>query len=373
MSHASKRVGLADVTVGQRERQLVNEVLDSGRLAQGPMVDRLEAAFCKEIGTEHAVAVNSGTTALIAALTAHEIGRGDEVIVSPLTFGATLNAVLAVGATARFADIDDTYTMSPDSFAELINDRTRAVMPVHLYGLCADMPAIEATAHAHDVVIIEDAAQAIGAEVADRAAGTWGTGCFSLYATKNVMAGEGGMITTDDGDIASRLRILRNQGMQARYDYVTPGLNWRLSDLHAAVGVGQMDRLQAFSERRRKNAQLLDLALADVEWIETPPRPPGRVSAFHQYTVRIPSGGPIDRAGAQAALDHAGVDTGVIYPRVVYDYECFRSHPDVVADPVPLALAAAKTVLSLPVHPGVTEADIARIANVFRMADKQAA
>lgn len=373
MSKASNRVSLASVNVGWSERRLVNEVLDSGRLAQGPMVERLEAAFCEVTGSDHAVAVNSGTTALVASLTAHGIGPGDEVVIAPLTFGATLNAVLAVGATARFADITDDYTMSPASFADTITDRTRAVIPVHLYGLCADMTSICHIAEQHDIAVIEDAAQAIGASAADKSAGSWGTGCFSLYATKNVMAGEGGMVTTRNSELASLLRVLRNQGMQDRYDYVVPGFNWRLSDLHAAVGLAQITRLSDFTERRQKNARLLDLALGGVPWVTPPPRPIGRSSVYHQYTLAVTGDAPVDRNALQAAFDRAGIDTGVIYPRVVYDYECFRSHPDVITDPVPQAVAASENVLSLPVHPGVTEADIARIADVIRVVGRKAA
>lgn len=373
MSQASDRIRLAAVSVGDRERDLIEEVLSSGRLAQGPMVERLEAAFAARVGVAEAVAVSNGTTALVAALTAHGIGRGDEVIVAPLTFGATLNAVLAVGATARFADVLPDYTMDPESMEALVGPRTAAVIPVHLYGQCADMPEIRAVADRHGLVVIEDAAQAIAASVAGTPAGAWGTGCFSLYATKNVMAGEGGIVTTDDPSLADRLRILRNQGMRGRYDYVSTGLNWRLSDLHAAVGVGQMERLDEMTTARRANAAALDRALASTPWLETPVVRSGAHHVYHQYTIRVDDGAPVDRDGLARLLDHAGIDTGVVYPRVVFDYDCFLDHPDVVADTVPTATRAARSVLSLPVHPAVTADDVDRIAGAIASATRMAA
>jgi dTDP-4-amino-4,6-dideoxygalactose transaminase len=161
--------------------------------------------------------------------------------------------------------------------------------------------------------------------------------------------------------------------MRARYDYVVPGLNWRLSDLHAAVGIGQLESLNDFTERRQKNAALFDLVLGDVPWITTPPRPAGRTPVYHLYTIAIAPDAPLTRDDLQGVFDRAGIDSGVVYPRVVYDYQCFRTHPNVAADHVPRAEAAARAVLSLPVHPRVTEADIARVADVFRTVGKRAA
>ena len=364
---------MASVIVGERERALVNEVLDSGRLAQGPVVERLEAMVAEAAGTRHGVAVTSGTTALVGALTGHGIGPGDEVIVAPFTFGATLNAVLAVGATARFADIGSDYTMDPAAFEAMIGPLTRAVIPVHLYGLCAAMPEISSIAGRHDVIVIEDAAQAIGASVAGKPAGAWGTGCFSLYATKNVMAGEGGIVTTNDDTLAARLRVLRNQGMAGRYDYVRHGLNWRLSDLHGAVGVGQMERLAEVNDARRANAASLTDGLGSIEWLSTPFEPFGRHHVFHQYTVRVHEDAPIGRDELQAILDQEGIDSGVVYPKAVYDYDCFRNHPGVITDPVPNAVRAAESVLSLPVHPRVGPDDIERIVQVIESVEWRAA
>jgi len=349
---------------GADEENLVLQVLRSGVIAQGPMVERLEQLCAAMAGVPHAVAVSSGTVALDAALEVLGIGPGDEVITTPFTFVATLDAILRRGATARFADITGDHVVDPASIRALVTSRTRALMPVHLYGLMADMERIGELARERDLAIVEDAAQAHGAALNGRPAGSFGLGCFSFYATKNVTAGEGGVVTTSDPALADRLRLLRNQGMRGRYDYAIVGHNWRLTDLSAALAIPQMERLAAIGAQRRRNAETLTELIGEDCGVTTPATPPGYAHAWHQYTVLLPPG--CDRDGVVAGLHRRGVGAGVYYPRLVWDYPLFQEHPLVVRDHTPRAADTARRCLSLPVHPGVDEAGLARIAGALR-------
>jgi len=362
-------VPITTVRLGEEEEQLVLEVLRSGMLAQGPMVARLEALFCEMTGARHAVAVNNGTTALVAALQALDLAPGDEVITSPFTFVATLNAVLEAGATARFADIDlADFAVRPDAVEAVTGPRSRVVMPVHLYGQAAPMGPIAAHAAAAGLAIVEDAAQAHGATVEGRPVGGFGLACFSLYATKNITTGEGGVVTTDDDALADRLRLLRNQGMRARYQYEIAGHNYRMTDLQAAVGIPQLERMEGVVARRVANAGHLSEGLAGLPGLVTPAVLPGRTHVFHQYTVRVTADAPIDRDELIERLAADGVGSGIYYPRAVYDYECYRGHPQVVVGDTPAAEQAAREVLSLPVHPYLSEADVDRVVASVRRA-----
>jgi perosamine synthetase len=360
-------IPITTVRFGPEEEALVLEVLRSGQLAQGAYVERFEREFAALHEVEHAVAVNNGTTALVVAMEALGVGPGDEVITSPFTFVATLNAILEAGATARFADIGADFNLEPNHVADLVNERTRAVMPVHLYGYMADMDPIMANAAAHGLHVVEDAAQAVGARYHGRPAGSFGVGCFSLYATKNLNTGEGGMVTTNDDAIADHLRLLRNQGMRQRYQYEVAGHNYRLTNLAAAVGLPQLARMEEISETRRKNAAALRAGLADVPGLVLPSEPvEGRTHVYHQFTIRITDEAPIRRDEAIDQLTARGVGCGVYYPKVVYDYECYREHPSVVLDEVPNAERTVAEVLSLPVHPFLSSGDLDRIVSTVR-------
>ncbi len=356
-------IAISSVLIGTEEEELVLQVLRSGRLAQGPMVERLEQAFAKLHEVRHVIAVNNGTTALVAAIQALKLQPGDEIITTPFSFVATLNAILEAGATARFADIGDDFCLDPDSVATLIGPRTRAIMPVHLYGLPADMPALRAIADQAGVAIIEDCAQAHGARVADQPVGSFGTGCFSLYATKNITAGEGGLITTNDDDIADYLRLSRSQGMRARYEYEMAGHNYRMTELQAAVAVAQVERLSELNARRQHNAGVLTQALAGVPGLILPVVPDGREHVFHQYTVRVTPQARLNREELSDRLAEHGIGSGMYYPRLMHDYDCYRSDPRVVVDETPRAAAITTEVLSLPVHPQLSEDDLGRIAS----------
>ncbi len=354
-------VPISVVATGPEEEQLVLEVLRSGRLAQGPKVDELERRFAAAHDVEFAVAVNNGTTALVAALQALGVGPGDEVVTSPFTFVATLNAILETGATARFADVADDACLDVACARALVGERTQVLLPVHLYGLPADMPGFEQLAGECGLAIVEDAAQAHGARVDGRAVGSFGIGCFSFYATKNVMCGEGGMVTTRDADVADRLRLLRNHGMRAPYRYELPGHNYRLTDLQAAIALPQLGRLQAISDARRANAAHLTEGLCSVPGLRLPALPPGREHVFHQYTLRVTADAAVDRDGLVAALADRGIRAGVYYPRLVHDHPCYRDHPRVVGDETPVAAQLTTEVVSLPVHPQLSRSDLDRI------------
>ena len=363
---AGRIIPISTVDIGRDVEDLVLDVLRSGMLAQGPMVERLEALFAQLVGVRHAIAVNNGTTALIAALQVLDLRPGDEVITSPFTFVATLNAILQTGATARFADIGDDFNVDPDNVRSLVTPRSRAVVPVHLYGQSADMERIGAIAHDARLAIVEDAAQAHGATFNGRPVGSFGIGCFSLYATKNITTGEGGVITTNDDALADRLRLLRNQGMRARYAYEIAGQNLRLTDLQAAVGVPQLERVSEIIETRRENAAYLSKHLSDVVGIEIPIEFTGREHVWHQYTVRVTGDGPLTRDRLAERLAADGIGTGVYYPKVVFDYDCYRSDPRVIEDAVPVARRAAASVLSLPVHTRLSQSDLDRIVDAVR-------
>ncbi len=349
-------IPVARPLIGPEEEQAVLAVLRSGMLAQGPQVERLEAAFAEICGVRHAVAVCNGTAALFLALLAHGVGPGDEVITSPFSFVATGNSILMTGARPVFVDIDEqTFNLDVSLIEAAITPRTRAIMPVHLYGQPAQMDVIMDIAQRHGLAVIEDAAQAVGATFGGRPVGGFGTGCFSLYATKNVMSGEGGVITTDDDQIADRLRLLRSHGSRVRYYHDILGYNFRMTDLQAAIGVAQAAKLEAFTERRIANAAYLDRAITHPQVIK-PVAQPGRRHVYHQYTVRVRG----DRARALEQLSAAGVGTAIFYPLPIPRQPLYRELG--YDQPFPVAERLSDEVLALPVHPGLSDEELARIA-----------
>lgn len=353
---ARNTIPISRPLIGDEERAAVLAVLDSGMLVQGPQVAAFEAEFAACIGVPHAVAVASGTAALHLALLAHGIGPGDEVITSSFTFVASANTVIYVGARPVFADVDEhTFNLDPDAVEAAVTPRTRAIVPVHLYGQACDMDRIMAIADRHGLIVIEDAAQAVGATYRGRPLGTFGTGCFSFYATKNVACGEGGMITTADEAVAERARLLRQQGMRTRYVYETLGYNLRMTDLHAAIGRAQLGRMEELTRRRRENAAALSRALTSVV---TPFEAPDRDHVWHQYTVRLTGGR--DRDAAARRLGEAGVGTGVFYSPGVHHFDHVRAAAG--EHDLPVTDRVAREVLSLPVHPLLSAEDLAVIA-----------
>lgn len=360
-------IPITRVQFGIEEEELVLEVLRSGSIAQGPKVKQLEDEFAATFGLDHVIAVNNGTTALVGALEVLDLQPGDEVLTTPFTFVATLNAILEAGATATFADIrEEDFNLDPASARERITTRTKVLAPVHLYGQMADMQPIEALAHDHGLRILEDAAQSHGATYQGRAAGSYGLGTFSLYATKNLTTGEGGLIVTDDADLADRLRVLRNQGMRARYEYEVAGHNYRLTDLQAAVGIPQLARYASIVEARRRNAARLTEGLADAPGIVLPKELPGREHVWHQYTIRVTDEARVDRAEFVEQLTEHGIGSGAYYPRLVTDYDAYRRHPRVSVADTPVAARVAREVVSLPVHHHLADDELDAVISAVR-------
>lgn len=339
--------------IGDAEKQAVLEVLESGMLVQGPRAAKLETKFAEVCGTKYAIATSSGTTALHVALLAHGIGNGDEVITTPFTFIASVNSILYVGAKPVFVDIqEDTFNINPDLIEAAITPKTKAILPVHLYGYPCDMDKINSIAQRHGLVVIEDACQAVGATYKGKPVGSFGTGCFSLYATKNIMAGEGGMITTDDEAIMKRCRMIRNHGMERRYYHDMIGYNFRLSDLHASIGLVQIGRLNEFTEKRRTNANFLNQNITSVV---TPKVQPLYESVWHQYTIRLDGGRNRDAAVKQ--LNDAGIGTGIFYP-VPANQQSYLVELGYGNLKLPVTQRLANEVISLPVHPQLSQADL---------------
>lgn len=365
-------IPISTVQIDDEIERGVIEVLRSGMIAQGPKVAELEALFAQVCGVSHAVAVNNGTTALVAALKMIQAPKNSVVITSPFTFVATINAAVEAGLRVRFADIDeDIFNITADSINEVEQKDVSIVMPVHLYGQCAGMTSISELAREKNLSIIEDAAQAHGATHNGGAAGSFGVGCFSFYATKNITTGEGGIITTNDDSVADRLRIYRNQGMRQRYQYEMPGTNYRMTDVQAAIGIPQIKKINQINIARNKNAEFLNNALEDVSEISTPKTAPGNTHVWHQYTIRINESSRRTRDEVMAFLGESGVASGVYYPKLAHDYECFRDNPQIEVSETPVAAKIVGQVLSLPVHQYLTEENLVHIAETVRKAVQQ--
>lgn len=345
---------------GLEAEELVLQAIRSGRVAQGPLVEQFESQCAQMAGVNHAIAVSNGTVSLEAALAVLGVGPGDEVITTPFTFAATLNSVLTTGATVRFADIRDDFTIDPESIRALINSKTKALIPVHLYGLCADMDAISEIARSHSLAIVEDAAQAHGARIADKAAGSWGVGSFSFYATKNIAAGEGGCLTTNDDELAQKFRIYRNQGMAQRYQYVMVGRNLRMTELQAALAIPQMRQLEQINAQRNQNATKLNALLDSTPRVTTPTIPQGRTHVWHQYTILLDEG--LDRHKAVDMLGELGVIAGIYYPGLAWRHQPYELSDLVIKDETPKAEDISNRCLSLPVHQHLTADQVERVA-----------
>jgi len=345
-------INMAKPQIGEEEKKAVLEVLDSGIIAQGPRVKAFEEAFAAMCGVKHAIATTSGTTALHTALLAHGIGEGDEVITSAFTFIASANSILYVGAHPVFVDIDPaTFNINPALIEAAITPRTKAILPVHLYGLPCDMDPIMAIAKKHNLVVIEDACQSHGAEYKGKKVGAFGTGTFSLYPTKNMTSGEGGVITTDDPVIDEKCRVVRQHGMRKRYYHDELGFNFRMTDIHAAIGLEQLKKLARFNEVRQANAKFLSTHLKGVT---VPAVPKGCTHVYHQYTVRVPGG---KRDALRAYLQEHGVGSEVYYPVPIHQ-QTFYVQELGYDQSLPETERAAQEVLSLPVHPGLSAADL---------------
>ncbi len=341
--------------IGKEEKEAVMRVLESGQLAQGRTVEQFEAEFASYHQAKHAIAVNNGTTALTAALMAHGIGQGDEVIVPAFTFFATASSVLSVGAKAVFADIDpQTYCLNPAAVEAAITPRTKAVILVHLYGLIGEVEAIHTLCQQQGLALIEDSAQAHAAMLNGKYIGSWGTATFSFYASKNIMTGEGGMILSNDDAIDHRLRAIRNQGMYKTYHHDMLGFNFRMTEIAAAIGRAQLARLSEWTDERIRIAETFDECLKGVT---TPYVPPGAKHVYHQYTVRVQ--GNADRDAIVKQLNERGIAARIYYPVPQHRQPVFAAQNANVT--LPETERAAREVFSLPLYPSLTAEERAYI------------
>lgn len=351
--------------IGQAEIRRAVKVLKSGHLAQGEEVRELERAFASYCGTRYAVAVNSGTAAIHAGLYAFGVGEGDEVITSPFSFIASVSPILIQGARVVFADIRESdFCLDPESVDNHVSKNTKVIIPIDLYGRVYDHPAIAAIARKNNLRILEDACQAIGAHIRGRKAGTFGdAAAFSLYATKNITCGEGGVLTTNDRAIADRARMFRNHGQPEgkRYEYVDIGYNYRMTDIQAAIAIEQLKKVDRVNVQRIRNAQLLSTMLGTNEALVVPQVPEGMEHVFHQYTIRLKGPLAARRDGLVKYLHDRGISVGIYYPRPLHLSPVF-SRLGYRAGDCPVAERIAGEVVSIPVHPGLTQKDVSYIA-----------
>jgi len=354
-------IPLSKPEIGPEEESAVLDVLRSGMLAMGSKTTELEGSWADYCGVRHAVFMANGTVAQEAILRALGIGPGDEVITVSFSFNATASAILQAGAKPVFVDVLETdFNMDPNLVEAAITPRTRAIMPVHLYGLMADMDPLVEIAQRRGLVIVEDAAQAIGATYHGRRAGSFGPAMFSLYATKNVMTGEGGMATTDEDAVAERLRLYRNHGMRVRYHHDELGTNFKPTDLAAAIGLAQLAAVEERNTRRRRNAARLSEGLRDYL---TPSVPEGRGHVWHQYTMRFPG----ERDAVADALRERGVGTMIYYPIPIHRQDYIqRLLPGAAEQHLPMTDKLALEVLSIPVRPNLTDEELETVIAAVR-------
>lgn len=337
----------------------ITDVCESQAFALGPAVTAFEKNIARYCGCEYAIGVSSGTDALLIALMALDIQPGDEVITSPFTFFASAGSIARLGATPVFADIDpDSYNIDPASMEQKVTEKTRALMPVHLFGQVARMNDIAAIASRYNLSIVEDAAQAIGAAREDKKAGGFGDcGCFSFYPTKNLNAfGDAGLVVTNSEDTAEKLKILRNHGQNPTYFYKVIGGNFRLDSIQAAVLDVKLKYLEGWNEKRRQHAAMYDEILADSP-VETPRIDPEAMSIYHQYTIKAP-----DRDALKDFLTENGVGSAIFYPKPLHLQDCFKSLGYNEGD-LPVAEKLCSEVLSLPIYPELTGEQIEYVAS----------
>ena len=365
------KIPISKPVFGEEEANAVKEVLTSGFIVQGKKVEELEKEFADYINVNHAIAVANGTIALDVALKALEIKQGNEVIVPSFTFISTANSILFQGAKPVFADVDErTFNIKPDDVLEKITDRTKAIIGVHLFGHPFDVEAIQDICEDRNLILIEDSAQAHGAEYEGKKVGGFGiAGCFSFYATKNMTTGEGGMITTENDEIAKRCRLLRNHGESQKYYHTILGYNYRMTDIQAAIGLVQLKRLNEFTEKRIKNAEYLDKHIK-VSGLKLPYMKNGVKHVYHQYAVTIEEeeeeGFLMSRDEFIKYLKDKGVGCAIHYPLPIHEQPLYQQlgYTDENVK-CPVATALSKKILSLPVHPALSEEKLKYIAEVI--------
>ncbi|MBI4277954.1 MAG: DegT/DnrJ/EryC1/StrS aminotransferase family protein [Armatimonadetes bacterium] len=359
------RIPIAKPIITGEEKARVLQVMESGMLVAGREVREFERQFADYLGAPHAVATSSGTTALEIALEAVGIGPGDVVATTPFTFVATSNAIVHRGAEPLFVDVDaQTYNLDPRALEEALRRRpgVRAVLVVHLFGLACDMPAIMALARRHGLLVIEDCAQALGAVVDSRQAGTFGDAAiFSFYPSKAITTGEGGMVVTGFPEVARRACMLVDAGRDGtEYDYEVIGYNYRMTNMAAAIGLVQLTHLDARNAIRRRHAEMLTRGLRDLPWVAVPVEPEGYRHVYNQYTVRVTG----EREALAAHLRAREIGTKIYYPMLVPDTAAYRKRGQ--PPQFPVAARLVKEVLSIPVHPALAASDVEEVVQAVR-------
>ena len=360
---ADIKVSIASPVIEEEEINAVIDVMKSGMIAQGPKVIEFEEEFAKYVGAKYGIATNSGTSALHVALLAAGIGLGDEVITTPFTFAATGNSILYPGAKPVFVDIDpETFTIDPSQIEDAIIEKTKAIMPVQLYGQSADMDAIMKIAKDHDLIVIEDAAQAHGAEYNGAKVGQLGDmACFSFYPTKNMTTSEGGMITTNNEKFAENAKIYRAHGSATKYHHDVLGYNFRMTDIAAAIGLEQLKKIDGFNDKRIANAKCLYEGLKDIDAIETPIVKDGCKHVYHQYTIKIKDG---KRDEFSDYLIENGIGNGIYYPIPLYNQVLYKEMGYDQA--LPVTDEIVEEVLSLPIHAKLSQEDLDYMIKVIK-------
>ncbi len=347
-------INITKPIIEKEEIEAVNKVLKSGMIAQGPVTAGLEQNFASYCGTKYAVAFNSGTAAIHAALYALGIKDGDEVITTPFTFVASANPILMQRAQVVFADIsEDDFCISSEEIEKKITPKTKAIIPVDLYGQLCDFEEIAKTAQKHNLKIVEDACQAVGAEVKGIKAGNFGDiSAFSLYATKNIQSAEGGLITTDNEECYEKCKMLRHHGQseKVRYEYLDLGYNYRTTDICAAIGVEQLKKIDRITDARISNAKRLSEGLGGIKGLILPQTKDSHKHVFHQYTIRITRDFKSSRDELLEYLREQEIGAGVYYPKPLHLHQHFQKMGYKVGD-FPVAERIASEVISLPVHP----------------------
>lgn len=355
-----KKIPLIRPLIAEQEVEAAARVLRSRMLAQGAITADFERKFAHYVGVNEAVALSSGTAALDVAVKSAGIKQGDEVITTAFSFIASANAILYQGARPIFADIkQNTFNIDPEDLQAKITNKTKAVLAVHLFGQPFDVAAIREICADHDLLLIEDCAQAHGAEYEGRKVGSFGTGCFSFYATKNMTTGEGGMVATGDAAVARTARLLRDHGQADKYVHTVLGYNYRMTDVEAAVGIVQLEKLDAMNAKRISNAYYLNRHLT-LEGATLPHAARGTTHVYHQYVIMLARA--TDRNRFEAYLQAHGIGCAVHYPLPIYQQPLYQSlgySRELAACPV--AEEVAQSVLSLPVHPALTRDDLAHI------------
>lgn len=352
-------IPIAKPLLGEEEKKAVCEVVDSGIIASGPKTKEFEKKYAEYVGTKYALATSSGTTALHLGLLALGVGKGDEVIIPSFSFIASVNSILFCDAVPKFCDVDEkTFNIDAKKIEKLITSKTKAIMPVHLYGMAADMENIQEIADKHNLMVIGDAAQAHGATLNGKMVGSFGNlECFSFYPTKNMTTSEGGMVTTNDSELFEKADSIRNHGREKTkwgYEHGRIGYNYRTTDIASAIGLEQLKKLPGFLKKRRTNAKFYNEHIKNVEM---PYVPKGAEHAYHQYTIKCKK-----REKLTEILKKNEIGFGIYYPKPLHHYPHLQKfgHKD-----LKVSERLVNEVISIPIHPALTEKDLEKVVEVI--------